>query len=88
MTTDLIYSDASELAELIRNREVSSVEVVQAHLDRIEATNPEINAVVTLADGALESAKAADAAVAAGVEADRCTACRSRPRTRSTPPGC
>ncbi|MFD8159541.1 amidase [Streptomyces malaysiensis] len=69
MTTDLIYSDASELAELIRNREVSSVEVVQAHLDRIEATNPEINAIVTLADGALESAKAADAAVAAGVEA-------------------
>lgn len=68
MTTDLIHCDASELAELIRNREVSSVEVVRAHLDRIEATDPKINAIVTLADGALESAKAADAAVAAGVE--------------------
>ncbi|MEK8174488.1 amidase [Streptomyces sp. M19] len=68
MTTDLTYSDASELAELIRNREVSSVEVVQAHLDRIETTNPKVNAIVTVADGALEAAKAADAAVAAGVE--------------------
>jgi aspartyl-tRNA(Asn)/glutamyl-tRNA(Gln) amidotransferase subunit A len=38
MTTDLIYSDATKLAELIRTRVVSSVEVVQAHLDRIEAT--------------------------------------------------
>ncbi|WP_413804389.1 amidase [Streptomyces sp. OE57] len=68
MTTNLIHCDASELAELIRTREVSSVEVVRAHLDRIEATNPKVNAIVTLADGALESAKAADAAVAAGVE--------------------
>ncbi|MCO6000114.1 amidase [Actinoallomurus rhizosphaericola] len=68
MTTDLIYSDASELAELIRNRKVSSVEVVQAHLDRIKATDPKVNAIVTLADGALEAAKAADEALAAGVE--------------------
>ncbi|MFE9290417.1 amidase [Streptomyces olivaceus] len=68
MTTDLIHSDASELAERIRDREVSSVEVVQAHLDRIEATNPKVNAIVTLADGALEAAKAADAALAAGTE--------------------
>lgn len=60
MTTDLIHRDATELAELIGTGEVSSVEVVQAHLDRIEATNPRINAVVTLAGGALDAAKAAD----------------------------
>ncbi|MFJ4848601.1 MULTISPECIES: amidase [unclassified Streptomyces] len=66
MTTDLIHADASELAELIRTGKVSSVEVVQAHLDRIEATNPRINAVVTLADGALEAARAADEELAAG----------------------
>ncbi|MYX37138.1 hypothetical protein GTY85_27615 [Streptomyces sp. SID8377] len=48
---------------------VSSVEVVQAHLDRIEAANPRINAVVTLADGALESARAADEELAAGGDA-------------------
>jgi aspartyl-tRNA(Asn)/glutamyl-tRNA(Gln) amidotransferase subunit A len=41
---------------------------VQAHLDRIAAVNPKINAIVTLADGALEAAKAAEAAVLAGDE--------------------
>ncbi|MYS21847.1 aspartyl-tRNA(Asn)/glutamyl-tRNA(Gln) amidotransferase subunit A [Streptomyces sp. DvalAA-14] len=66
MTIDLTYSDATELAELIRTRKVSSVEVVQAHLDRIEALNPRLNAVVTLADGSLEAARAADEELAAG----------------------
>jgi aspartyl-tRNA(Asn)/glutamyl-tRNA(Gln) amidotransferase subunit A len=32
----MFYSDATKLAELIRAPEVSPVEVVQAHLDRIE----------------------------------------------------
>jgi aspartyl-tRNA(Asn)/glutamyl-tRNA(Gln) amidotransferase subunit A len=66
MTTDLIHTDATGLAELIRTGKTSSVEVVQAHLDRIEATNPNINAIVTLADGALEAARAADGELAAG----------------------
>ncbi|GAA5186539.1 amidase [Rugosimonospora acidiphila] len=68
MATDLNRCDATELAELIRTRRASSVEVVQAHLDRIEATNPRINAIVTLADGALEAARAADEQLAAGGE--------------------
>ena len=68
MASDIIYSDATKLAELIRTREVSPVEVVQAHLDRIAAVNPKINAIVTLADGALKAAKAAEAAVLAGDE--------------------
>jgi aspartyl-tRNA(Asn)/glutamyl-tRNA(Gln) amidotransferase subunit A len=68
LTKEIIYSDATKLAELIRTREVSPVEVVQAHLDRIAAVNPKINAIVTLADGALEAAKAAEAAVLAGDE--------------------
>jgi len=66
MTTDLIHSDATELAELIRTGKVSSVEVVQAHLDRIEAANPRVNAIVTLAGSALEAARAADEELAAG----------------------
>jgi aspartyl-tRNA(Asn)/glutamyl-tRNA(Gln) amidotransferase subunit A len=66
MDSDLTYSDATRLAELIRNREVTSVEVVQAHLDRIDAVNPKINAIVTWADGALDAAVAADEALAAG----------------------
>jgi aspartyl-tRNA(Asn)/glutamyl-tRNA(Gln) amidotransferase subunit A len=64
--TDIIYSDATKLAELIRTREVSAVEVVQAHLDRIDAVNPRVNAIVTIADGVLEAARAADATIAAG----------------------
>jgi aspartyl-tRNA(Asn)/glutamyl-tRNA(Gln) amidotransferase subunit A len=68
MTKEIIFSDATRLAELIRTKEVSPVEVVQAHLDRIAAVNPKINAIVTLADGALKAAKAAEAAVLAGDE--------------------
>ncbi|MFJ2394469.1 amidase [Streptomyces sp. NPDC087843] len=68
MATDLIHCDASELAELIRTGKVTSAEVVQAHLDRIEATNPRLNAIVTLANGALEAARAADEKLAAGGE--------------------
>ena len=47
MSNDIIFSDATRLAELIRTKEVSPVEVVQAHLDRIEAVDPKINAIVT-----------------------------------------
>ena len=66
-TGAIYYKDATELAALIRTRELSSREVVQAHLDRIGAVNPQINAVVTLmANDALRSADAADKAVADG----------------------
>jgi aspartyl-tRNA(Asn)/glutamyl-tRNA(Gln) amidotransferase subunit A len=68
VTKEIILSDATKLAELIRTKEVSPVEVVQAYLDRIAAVNPKINAIVTLADGALKAAKAAEAAVLAGDE--------------------
>jgi amidase len=58
---------ATELAEAIRTRQASSVEVVEAHLRRIEAVNPSVNAVViVLGEQALEAAKAADRAAAAG----------------------
>jgi Asp-tRNA(Asn)/Glu-tRNA(Gln) amidotransferase A subunit family amidase len=49
MNTELVYSDAMKLAELIRTREVSPVEVIKAHLDRIEAVNPRVNAIVMIA---------------------------------------
>lgn len=66
MSDELIYHDATAMAELILTRAVSSVELVRAHLARIEATNPAVNAIVTIADGALEAADAADADLAAG----------------------
>jgi aspartyl-tRNA(Asn)/glutamyl-tRNA(Gln) amidotransferase subunit A len=68
MNSDILYSDATKLAQLIRTRAVSPVEVMQAHLDRIEALNPKLNAIVTVADHALETARAAEAAVMAGNE--------------------
>lgn len=63
----IYYREASALAEMIRNKEITSVEVVQAHLDRVAAVNPQINGVVTLmGEQALRDAAAADKAVAAG----------------------
>ena len=64
--TDITFLDASTLAERIRTRALSSVEVVQAHLDRITALNPAINAVVTVAHTALADARDADDAVRSG----------------------
>ena len=66
MSTELVHQDATRLAELIRTRQVSPVEVVQAHLDRINAVDHKINAIVTVADDALKSARAAEAAVMRG----------------------
>jgi aspartyl-tRNA(Asn)/glutamyl-tRNA(Gln) amidotransferase subunit A len=66
-TSAIHYLEATALAALIRTRQLSSRELVQAHLDRIEAVNPKINAVVTLmAEDALTSADAADKAVISG----------------------
>lgn len=63
---EIIWMDATELAERIRSKQVSPVEVLQAHLDRIEAVNPKVNAIVTMVDGAMEKARAAERAVMAG----------------------
>ena len=68
MNDDMMFSDATRLAELIRTKEVSPVEIMAAHLDRIEALNPRINAIVTVAHTAREAARAAEAAVMAGEE--------------------
>jgi aspartyl-tRNA(Asn)/glutamyl-tRNA(Gln) amidotransferase subunit A len=65
-TDPLYYQDASSLAQLIRTRELSPVEVVKAHLDRIEAQNPDINAIVTVAGNALQAARDAEAAIMRG----------------------
>lgn len=63
----LHYEDATTLAALIATGQVSSREVVQAHLDRISEVNPQINAIATLvADDVLHAADTADAAVHAG----------------------
>lgn len=65
--TELWGLGAVELAAAIRDGRVSSREVVQAHLARIEAVGPAVNAVVrVLADEALTAADGADRRLAAG----------------------
>jgi amidase len=60
---------AAELAAATRSRQVSSREVVDAHLQRIEEVNPAINAVtVVLAEEAMQAAEVADEAAAHGGE--------------------
>ncbi|MFI6429073.1 Asp-tRNA(Asn)/Glu-tRNA(Gln) amidotransferase subunit GatA [Rhodococcus oryzae] len=67
MTTDLTALDASVLASKIHAREVSSVEVTQAHLDRIAAVDGEINAFLHVAgEQALSAAKSVDDAIGSG----------------------
>src|SRR5215210_3306035 len=62
---DTIFVPAHELATAIRRREVSSSEVVDAHLAHIERHNPSLNAIVTLdEDGASRRAREADDALA------------------------
>ena len=62
---ELIYASATALAQAIRDKEVSSEEVVEAYLQRIEEVNPTLNAVVQLrAEAARAEARKADAALA------------------------
>ena len=60
---DLRYRTASECMALLRNGDLSSVELVDASIARIEALNPELNAVVAKDyERARQSARVADAA--------------------------
>ena len=64
---DLTFTPAMELVRLYRARRVSPLEVVQALLARIDAVNPAVNAVVTLArESALWGARRATAALKRG----------------------
>ena len=74
---DIIYASATQLARAIRDRRVSAMEVVQAHLDRIKQVNGVLNAVVQIcSDRALLEARAADDALAKALLWARCTGCR------------
>ena len=58
---------ATSLARAIREKRLSSQDVIQAHLDRIEAVNPFVNAVtVVLEEDALRAASEADRKIASG----------------------
>ncbi|MDP8922722.1 MAG: amidase family protein, partial [Chloroflexota bacterium] len=64
---ELAFTPATELRRLVRDKQVSPVELVEAVLRRIERVNPVVNAYVTVAaDRALAAAREAEAAVRRG----------------------
>lgn len=68
MTDELSLLDATAQAELVRTGQVTAVELVTAAIDRVEALNPSLNAVVTpVFEAALEAASAAPSGPFAGV---------------------
>jgi amidase len=68
--TEIWKMSVAELASRLRKRELSSREVIEAYLQRIQAVNPSLNAVTAvLADEALLAADAADRALDEGREA-------------------
>jgi Asp-tRNA(Asn)/Glu-tRNA(Gln) amidotransferase A subunit family amidase len=64
---ELAYTPAWRLAELIRSRHLSPVEVTAHFLERIHTIDPQLNAFITVVDEqAMQAARAAEAAVMAG----------------------
>lgn len=66
MHEHLYYCDATDLAILVRTKQVSPVEIMRAHLERIESLNPRLNAVVTLNESAMNHARGAETALMRG----------------------
>ena len=65
---EICFLPAEELAGMIREKKVSSREVMQAHLKQIARVNPKVNAIVTLVpeEKLMAQALAADEAIAKG----------------------
>jgi aspartyl-tRNA(Asn)/glutamyl-tRNA(Gln) amidotransferase subunit A len=64
---DFCYLSAGELSRLIKKKEVSPVEVVKAHLARVEALEPALNSFITLLpEQAMEEARVAEREIQSG----------------------
>jgi amidase len=64
---ELTHAPAFRIAQAIRSREHTAVEVLEAHLERIDRVNPKLNAIVNLdAEGARRRAEEADRAIEEG----------------------
>lgn len=70
MAADLCWTSATALAEMIRRREVSALEVTEAHLGRIRAVDGAVGAFLRVTEaGARDEARAVDARLARGEDA-------------------
>ena len=64
---EICYMSAGELSPLIQKKEISPVEVIQAHLDRIDKTEPVLNSFITLLpEEALTAARRAESEIGSG----------------------
>ena len=64
---EICYMSAGDLSRLVSKKEVSPVEIVDAHLSRIQATEPVLNSFITLlAEEARGSARQAEREIQAG----------------------
>ncbi len=66
--TDLIHLSAADQADLLSRKEVSSIELTQAHLNRIAETDGDLGAFLHISDNALTVAAEVDAARANGID--------------------
>ena len=65
--SEIVFAPAHDLVRWLVERELSAEELMTRFLDRIEAVNPQVNAIVTLVpEVAIEGARAADATLARG----------------------
>ena len=64
---DLVNLSALEMVKLIRAKDITAKELMEAHLLQIDRVNPKVNAIVTLLpDLAIEKAEETDLAIARG----------------------
>ena len=67
LADEVLYKPVTDLAKMVRARQVSPVELTRAYLDRIERLNPRLSAFATVTtDLALEKARQAEREIAAG----------------------
>src|SRR5439155_11239127 len=67
LADDVLYRPVTDLAKMVRARQVSPVELTRAYLARIETLNPKLSAFATVtADLALGQARPAEREIAAG----------------------
>ena len=68
MSEKLLFKTADELTQLISSKQVSPVQVVEEHINRIQVLEPKLNSYITiLADSALKQAKKHEAEIISGV---------------------
>ncbi len=85
--TDLTLLGIAEAGRLMVRGELTSTDLTEAFLKRIEAVDHKIASYITVtADVARNAARQADMEMKAGCAADRCTAFRSHSRTSTRPP--